>query len=254
MRSGGLRYVQEGHRLAPGSAKTFKAACPKRAHVLGGGHYNSGGYGDVIGAHSYPYDGRDRGRKPDDGWAAQLRGFGVSHPVSVFAVCAKLLPEYPKTEVTIDPGGGEVIRKVTCPTPALSVTGAGSRGPASVREVAGAPFDPDIWEQGLANHGTRPSEVTLWAVCSSLTPTYVYGNALAQPHQQTFVQAQCPPDASHVTGGGLASNSLNQGNNAIAALQPFSIGAPFDGWRSWMDNYDDAATQISAVAICVPGL
>src|SRR5262245_18122908 len=68
--SGGFNYVTKSFDLPPGKSKTFKASCPKRHHVLGGGHYNNGLYGDVISAHSYPYDSGDRGRKPDDGWAA----------------------------------------------------------------------------------------------------------------------------------------------------------------------------------------
>src|SRR5262245_59271143 len=90
-KAGGIRYVSKEVTLKPGKPRTLKAPCPRNTNVLGGGHYNSGGFGDVVGIHSYPYDGSDRNRKPDDGWAAQLRGFTTNHPAVVYATCAKVV-------------------------------------------------------------------------------------------------------------------------------------------------------------------
>src|SRR5688572_28044492 len=73
--AGGVTYVSKGYVLGRGEWKTFRAPCPSGRHVLGGGHLNGGGLADVIGAHSYPYDGADRDGRPDDGWAALLGGF-----------------------------------------------------------------------------------------------------------------------------------------------------------------------------------
>ena len=73
---------------------------------------------------------------------------------------------------------------------------------------------------------------------------------------QTFAQAQCPADAPHVVGGALSTNYAGtvQGNTGVAAMQPLTITNPFDGWRSWMDNYNAIDMNLFAAAICVPSI
>jgi len=100
-------------------------------------------------------------------------------------------------------------------------------------------------------------EVTAFAVCSTLdTKLAQTGAVVAVPGTQTFAQAQCPADAPHVVGGSLSTNfgGTIQGNVGIAALQPLTITNPFDGWRSWMDNYNGINMNLFAAAICVPSL
>ena len=90
--SGGLKYVTKNFDLRPGAPRTTKASCPSRTNVLGGGHYNSGGFGDVLGLHSFPYDSDDRNNRPDDGWAATQHAFGEVVPAKVYAICARVTP------------------------------------------------------------------------------------------------------------------------------------------------------------------
>jgi hypothetical protein len=260
VRSGGFKYVTTSFTLQPGGARTHKAACPKRTHVLSGGHYNSGLYGDVIGVHSYPYDGDDRDKKPDDGWAAQLRGFGETYPAKAYAICARTFPEYRKETATVDPTRSEGQVAVDCEVPAHRVTGGGSRGPASVGEVLGyvhTQFQTNYWQQGLANYGDGPHEVTVYAICANLAPSYSGIGINVSPGTQSLAEGMCPPQAPHVIGGGVGApefpNSSIQGRTAIAATRP---GSGLGSWQVWLDNYNRPPTtvQVYSIAVCSPPL
>jgi hypothetical protein len=250
--SGGFKYVTKDFTLQPGGARTKKAPCPKQTHVLSGGHYNSGGFGDVIGAHAYPYDGDDRGKAPDDGWKAQLRAIGASVPASVHAICTRrVFPEYPKVTDTVIPDGLEDLTQVDCDPVSLEATGGGSRGPAFVREVETWSGGED-WTVGLANHGQAEKEVTVYAVCAEV-PQMTFADdsptVAANEDQQTLTEAECHPSTPHVVGGGFLSNGSDtlQGLAVIAATRP---GQNLSSWRVWMDNHGETNPNIFARAVC----
>ena len=223
--SGGFKYVTKDFTLQPGKARTKRAECPNGTHVLSGGHYNSGGFGDVIGAHSYPYDGDDRDKKPDDGWRAQLRGIGVPVAASVHAICTgRVFPEYAKRTDSVLPDGEEDLTAVPCDPSFLDETGGGSRGPALVREVEGYPGGDD-WTVGLANHGGTAEDVTVYAVCAPL-PQNTFGEntpVLAPEDQQTLTEGTCPPSRRTLSGRVSELRVPEaQGLSAIAATRPGS--------------------------------
>ena len=223
--------------------------------MLGGGHYNSGGFGDVLGIHSYPYDGDDRDKRPDDGWAAMQRAFGQAVPAKLYAICARVTPDYVKEKASIPPDGTKTLMEVECPLNTLSVTSGGSQGSASVREVGGAVMGSEWW-QYVANRGSNAREITSFAICSTLDTDLAQQQVVAQDGVQTFAQAQCPAEAPHVVGGILSTSGGGTvgGNIGVAALQPFTVANPFDGWRSWVDNYNAIDLNLLGAAICVPSL
>lgn len=252
--SGGLKYVTKSFSLVPGKPRTHEAPCPKRNHVLGGGHYNSGGFGEAIGLHSYPYDGDDRNKQPDDGWAAMQRAFGEAQPAQVYAICARVTPDYAKKTETVPPDAAEDRVLVKCPLNTLDVTSGGSRGPASVRGLSGLFLGVNQWQQGVANHGTTAREVTVFAICSTLDVDAGQAQVVAEDGKQTFAQAQCPAEAPHVVGGALSTNYTGtiMGNTAVAATLPHQFTTAFDGWRVWLDNYNAIDMNLHVAAICVP--
>jgi len=250
--SGGFKYVTKSFDLPPGKPKTFKAPCPKHHHVLGGGHYNNGLYGDVIGAHSYPYDSGDRGRKPDDGWAAQLRGFTVSYDVSIYAICAKVLPEYGQELFSVAPLSASSEIGVNCDNAALDLTSGGTRGRVSVREITGYPAgapgtSADVWYGAVANHGTLGGDYTILNVCTGLDTARTIVQGTGSPETQQRVAAACPEATPRVVGGS-ARVFAPQFNTAIAASRPTPNR---DGWEVWIDNYNSSdGVFIQAYAIC----
>jgi hypothetical protein len=78
---GGLKYVTTKSNGAQGFVG--EAHCPRGTHVLGGGVHTDFVSYDVD--ESYPIDGGDPDKIPDDGWAATLNdSAGVKH---VYAIC-----------------------------------------------------------------------------------------------------------------------------------------------------------------------
>jgi hypothetical protein len=96
-RKGTLRYVKKAGTLpaSPGPL-TLTARCPSGMHVTGGGAIASVD-GDPLGAYvssSYPIDGPDSDKRPDDGWRATF--YGTTQPgTKVIAICAYFRPSYP---------------------------------------------------------------------------------------------------------------------------------------------------------------
>jgi hypothetical protein len=250
----GFKYVTKSFELPPGKSKTFKAPCPKRNHVLGGGHYNTGQFGDVIGAHSYPYDGGDRGRKPDDGWAAKLRGFTVSYDVSMYAICAKILPEYDQDTHTVSPLSTSAEYAVACDT-SLDVISGGTRGPVAVREItgypAGSPGGANVWYGAVANHRSKTEDFTVLNVCTGLDTARTIGSENGAPQTQEHVAALCPPATPRVIGGAPRVFQPSY-NTAIAASRPTPNR---DGWEVWIDNYNNSdEVLIQTHVICSAAL
>ena len=256
-RVGGIKYLTKSFELQPGTPRTVRVACPARHHVLGGGHYNSGQYGDVIASHSYPFDSDDRRRKPDDGWAAQLRGFSQSYPATVHAICVKILPEYRSYPDTVSPGGEGATGR-SCTPASLEPVAGGTSGPAALRELRSYPTVDKgqlIWYTGFWNHASQALEGTRFIVCAGLDTTYVGAGGTATPQTQATEDVQCPPDKPRMVGGGVSIGGVTayQFNTAIAASRPaFSNG----GWQAWVDNYNTGAVDVpfSVYAVCVASL
>jgi len=250
---GGYKYVTESFKLKPGKPRTFKAVCPGRTQVLGGGHYNVGGYGDVIGAHSYPYDSADKGKAPDDGWAAQLRGFGEKFKAKVYAICSGLKPEYVTDEISFpaDPAPNGV--NLLCEGPAAEPISGGSRGPFSVREVESRLF-MDTWQVAVVNDADDGKTIKVFAICVN-TPQAGTANSPVAAEQQGSAIGLCPPSAPNVVGAGVFPNNSGNpyGEVAIAATQPTAgTESPFGGWRGWIDNYNVFEITVIVQAFCLP--
>jgi hypothetical protein len=90
-RSGRPRYREASRSLDVRETGGLRAACPPGTHVVGGG-VNADG--NRINA-SYPFDSRDAGDAPDDGWQARVRNYSGSRSrLAVHAVCQSRRPTY----------------------------------------------------------------------------------------------------------------------------------------------------------------
>ena len=69
-----------------GKRRTVKAACPDGFQVTGGGIEGS----NPLIAATVPYDGKDSGKKPDDGWkATAFNPDAAAEDLTAFASCRK---------------------------------------------------------------------------------------------------------------------------------------------------------------------
>jgi hypothetical protein len=84
-----LHYVKSATATVPVKAvHGLRAACPANEHVVGGGAKLTGSQqmGRLLA--SFPYDGPDAGKIPDDGWQTRVFNLGGgAKKVTAFAVC-----------------------------------------------------------------------------------------------------------------------------------------------------------------------
>lgn len=128
---GGLTYVSTVVVVPSGTTKTARASCGPSRHVTGGGAVlaPAGSVGWVNS--TYPWDGRDSGAVPDDGWSARAyNGTGGDAHLRVFATCTTTSPTYWFGVNSIAPGSSGFAH-VSCPN-ARHLVGAGAQlsGPA----------------------------------------------------------------------------------------------------------------------------
>ena len=88
MKSKHLKTVTEKRKLPAGQAGFKTAECPAKCHVIGGGALLDGGPLTNLLNSSYPTDGDDRDKVPDDGWTAVGKNDGAGpEKLKVFAIC-----------------------------------------------------------------------------------------------------------------------------------------------------------------------
>jgi hypothetical protein len=170
-------------------AKTVAARCPDGTHVSAGGGYASGtpGHtgtpeGSYINS-SFPFDGRDRGDAPDDGW--KVRIYNVSNApkaqINVSAICVTERPRYVTAgPVVMTPGTPSEFLNSTaaaCPDSRHISTGGirlAKAKAANVRPLKIMPSDlgdadsiPDDALHAGAEVlvGSTPAKATMTAIC-----------------------------------------------------------------------------------------
>jgi hypothetical protein len=166
-----LSYERKRFKVEPGEqSPTVRARCEDGRHVL------SGGFGATLTFHvnrSMPFDGGDRGKKPDDGWEVSLSNLnppGDSRTQAVlYAICSKSTPRYRVRRTTAT---GELSARVKCPR-GSKATGVGGSTKGSGDETflrALAPFEfggaRGRAVSVLAKGSSNAPNVALAAVCS----------------------------------------------------------------------------------------
>ena len=89
-----------------GKQATQKLACPQGMHVLSGGAYTSGSSLEDEVAGSAPFDGRDRDKRPDDGWKGEINAGPEDETMRTYAICSNTLKAvYKDEELDYSPTG-----------------------------------------------------------------------------------------------------------------------------------------------------
>ena len=254
----GLTYPSRTVAAAPGSTKTAAVPCPKGTHVLGGGGNLGANYGSALLSHSYPYDGRDRNSRPDDGWKATGSALDAFVQIYVSAVCAPVRPRYRQLSFEVDPTAALTDVEVPCGGQ-LEVVSGGSRGPVAVRQTDGRPLDHggsgDGFELGFDNVADDSRTVTGFAICTdAIDVSYAVAGDYAAPARDRGVgSAQCPPAAPNVVGGGQRNGGASFG--AARIVQDYRVPfASFTTWWAVLDNAAPTSFLFTVTASCVPDL
>jgi hypothetical protein len=250
VRSGGLKYVTKVYPPKADAVRTLKAACPRGTHVWGGGHYNDGGFSEALPRHSFPYDNRDRGSAPDDGWKVQVSA-DAGVVVSVYATCAERRPRYEQQPV---PAAAEFKTpgQVNCDKGFEAVSG-GTKGYQQAIESASGPGFGLYWFFALDNYGGN-RVLTAFAVCVKRDVTVTSDNDEVLPGTQEGHSVTCPAGL-HIVGAGVGVVAPFR-DIVIAASRPFGFGSTGeDGAQVFLDNFDDSNTYaFSVFATCVAPL
>jgi hypothetical protein len=160
-----VKEEQARRSIPPGASRARRTTCPKGTRVTGGGPVPTFGVRIVS---SHPFDGRDRDRVPDDGWAARARNL-MSFRGAVFVDANCLATKRGATRLRYRTSTSH---SVYCPDDA-HLTGGGIKHRASDSSVAwmntSAPIDgtgdvddiPDDFWYGRVPDYPR----TVYAIC-----------------------------------------------------------------------------------------
>lgn len=248
--AGGFTYVTKraslGAPATPGAYSKVSASCPRRMHVLGGGHYNNRGFGVVEAAHSGPYDNRDAGRKPDDGWRAVLYREDQA-TVTAYAVCAPTMPTYERRRVLVE-GGATVTVRPRCSSTGEEPTSGGTAGSESLRQTVSGPYVPDRWTLVVENTSSGARRMSATTVCVPFDVDHIVeAPSVAAPESQASTSCLCPANR-HVLGGG---QRYEPGGVLTVASRPLGFSsAAADGWEAWIDNFNAGERSFQAYAVC----
>lgn len=165
------KYVTKDNFAEAAAAGKVTAKCPRDRHLVGGG----ASAGSKLLASSYPYDSRDKGKKPDDGWKATVNGANAS-TFSAVAVCTRDQPTYRTRTIDLVPSQGSAAIPACKGNTHLTALGAHITGPVRFgdlremrpRDLGDADSIPeDDALVNMGNSGTNPDseKLTGWAIC-----------------------------------------------------------------------------------------
>jgi len=165
-----LRYRTKHATASTAELRSAKVGCgDRRFHVTTGGAAVETFESFV--SSSYPYDGKDRGGRPDDGWAGSVFDVG-SGGFYVFAVCVRGDVDYRRGKRATIPTSSAVARKVGC-SRRSHATGGGARvtGPINRGRITSThPYDAQDPDQA-PDDGWRTSAYNLSSgTASKLVP------------------------------------------------------------------------------------
>ena len=198
---------------------TGSVECAKGTHVFGGGvSANAGGQALVA---SFPFDGADGDKKPDDGWRVKVDNRGAATTARVAAVCGERLPTYRTRSFTAAPSD-ETTSSAICK--AGHVTGGGvdfapPQGHGLINDTF--PGAPGEWAVFVDNYTSHALPAKAYATCAQGQFRTVGGPfSPVAPFGVQDVSAKCP-GGKQATGGGV----LNEANSGRTITRPASARA-----------------------------
>jgi hypothetical protein len=257
--SGFFTYVAVSTN-APAHRQTAKVAnCPPGTVVTGGGAYSTGTSLAVEVATTAPYDDRDRNRRPEDGWKAEVNTGAGAETITSYAICAPFTGVAYVHKALKLPAQKRRGTHVSCPSAAFRVLGGGgltsSRSTKSVLATTGTD-DEGGWGASANNGTSKPKRLTVYAVCMRIplgVNWYFEGGDDTYEPGQTSASYLCD-SGDWVTGGGTGvfAGGLAGEIASTAPIDDVSDGdsAPDDGWVSYVNNETGADLPGGTILVC----
>ena len=166
-----VKYVEASKQHLAVSTGKIKVKCPTSKHVVGGGVDT----GQRFIQSTYPFDSKDKGKKPDDGWKATTSGLQAA-TVEATAACSPVEPKYTKETKTLPPSVSSGIVSNCKGDTNLASVGARLTGPIQYGSLnAMRPRDDgdagsvpgDEVLVNMSNDGSNPDQekLTGYAIC-----------------------------------------------------------------------------------------
>jgi hypothetical protein len=148
---------------------TVKASCSKQAHVLGGGGLETSTFpGAQTLVTTIPFDSKDKGKAPDDGWKIAVDDNGQSgQTATAWAICAKIKGLHYRTRRFATPFN-ESFGLEQCGGNEYIVGGGLSQtGPVGENDIVENTFDEThtAWRVMTGNPLSNSRNLTVTAIC-----------------------------------------------------------------------------------------
>jgi hypothetical protein len=166
-----VKYVEASRQHLAVSTGKIKVKCPNKKHVVGGGV----DAGSRVIESTHPFDSKDKGKKPDDGWKATTSGLQAA-TVEATAACSPVEPRYTRETTTLSPSSSSAVIPNCKGDTNLASVGARLTGPiqyASLNsmhpqddgDAGSVPGDEVLVNMG--NDGSNPDseKLTGFAIC-----------------------------------------------------------------------------------------
>ena len=208
---------------------------------------------------SFPFDGQDLDKRPDDGWRVRVDNRGAATTAQVAAVCGAGLPTYRSQSFKAVPGD-QTTSSALC-SQGQHATGGGvdySPPPGHGLIEDTFPGATREWAVFIDNYSANPVAATAYATCAKGDFKKVQGGFFQVPGFSTQQgTAQCP-GGKQTTGGGVLSE-YNEGPDYHTSAINVSFPAdgtdldlvPDDAWRAETTSLASGLGFSEAIAICV---
>jgi hypothetical protein len=242
--SGGITYVEKSHPNQQNGNERLHANCPDGTHVLGGGAQNFAGFGGASIQHSYPIDGSDANKKPDDGWEVALFTGEPSVDWTIFATCAKRHLTYVTKSFKADPMA-LTNRVVPCPAH-QNIVGGGEKASFKIGQNSAFPI---TGQWAIFEDSFESSKVPFkgYAICAGFKTAIRTGSTTVPNGQYGGLSEGCGLDEFVAAGG-----TSNGGAHASASVK-FSY-PDNTVWASATNNFSGSSMSVSVEAVCVKHL
>ena len=166
-----VKYVEASKQHLAVATGKIKVKCPNRKHVVGGGV--DAGQRSI--ESTYPFDSKDKGKKPDDGWKATTSGLQAA-TVELTAACSPVEPKYTKETTTVSPSVTTAVIPNCKGDTNLASVGAHLTGPIqygslnSMRprddnDAGSVPGDEVLVNMGNGGSNPDSEKLTGYAIC-----------------------------------------------------------------------------------------
>jgi hypothetical protein len=225
---------------------------------------------DIALTSTAPFDDRDRGRRPEDGWTATVfNGSGADTTFVVHAVCSRKGKfAYRKATDDVPSGAVAIGLAIACPNrPKQSAVGGGvalSASASTIRLRSSEPvddfiFDPpdadfdedDGWLVSTINQSGQTITMTGWTICAKKgTYDYEAQGVVGFMGPATF-EPDCDPGQIAVGGGvGVGGPDPDMYIQETYPLDDDLDGRPDDGWSGTTRNDSGVAGDMTTSRIC----